>query len=144
MPTKQLVIRRRALRHLAIVALAGALIFCYLLYRSATAQSTMLLRLWHDQDATGTVSADDMPAGGVEVSVTEQCAGNVCAASPRGYVAVTDANGYVSLELQADTQYSIAAPCMTLTVQASEVSGQAAQEMTTCAVWRLWLPALAR
>lgn len=136
--------RRRALFRLAMIALAGALFFSYLLYRSATAQSTVLLRLWHDQDASGTVSADDMPAGGVVVTVTEQCSDNVCAASPKAYVVVTDANGYVSLELQPDTAYSIDAPCMAMVVQASEVSGQAVQDVTTCAVWRVWLPQVGR
>lgn len=136
--------RCQALRRLIYVALLGALVFTWLLYRSATAQSAMFLHLWHDQDATGTVSAGDMPAGGVEVSVTEQCTGNVCAASPEAYVVLTDASGYASLELQPDTPYIIGAPCMTMTVQASDVSGQSTQEMTTCGLWRLWLPALAR
>ena len=57
---------------------------------------------------------------------------------------VTDTGGYASLELQPNTSYEIAAPCMVMTVATSDVSGQAAQDMTTCALSRLWLPAVAR
>jgi len=136
--------RNKALLRLAIIALTGAFIFSWLLYRSATASTIMLVRLWHDQDASSTVSADDVPASGVTVEVTEQCTGSVCAASTDAYTVVTDANGYASLELQPNTDYSISAPCLTMTVQAADVSGQGEQQWSTCGVWRLWLPVVGK
>lgn len=135
--------KRKALLRLAIIALLGALYFSWLFYRSATASTIMLVRLWHDQDASSTVSADDVPASGVTVEVTEQCNGSVCAASTDAYTVVTDANGYASLELQPNTDYSISAPCLTMTVQAADGNAQAVQEWSTCGVWRLWLPVIA-
>ena len=141
--------RRRALLRLLAVALFGALVFSWLLYRSATAGSTgsassptaaMLLRLWHDQDASGTVTDGDLVAPGMDVAVTERCTGNICAA----WIVTTDADGYVSIELQPGTEYAIEAPCLSMTVQAGDVGGQAVQDATTCAVWRVWLPAIAR
>lgn len=132
--------KRKALLRLAIIALFGALIFSWLLYRSATASTIMLVRLWHDQDASSTVSADDIPASGVTVEVVERtCPGSVCAASPVVYTVITDSNGYASLELQPDTDYSVIAPCLAMTVQAADVSGQGEQQWSTCGVWRLWL-----
>jgi hypothetical protein len=136
--------RQKALIRLILIATFGAMYFSWLLYMSASAQSNMLLRLWHDQDANATVTDGDMPAAGVEVTVTEQCTVTVCAASPRAYVVVTDNAGYASLELQTDTQYSIDAPCLSMEVTASDVGGQAVQEVSTCKVWRVWLMAIFR
>lgn len=132
---------RTALRRLFCIALLGALFFSWLLYRSATAQSSMLVRLWHDQDSSASVTPSDMPAGGVEVTVTEQCTGQVCAASPAAYAVLTDADGYATLPLVDGVEYNIDAPCMTVTVQASEVSGQAASEWATC-LQGVWLPTI--
>ena len=138
--------RRRALRRLFYIALFGALVFSWLLYRSATAGSTgsptaaMLLRLWHDQDASGTVTDGDLVAPGMDVAVTERCTSNICAA----WIATTDVQGYVSIELQPGTEYAIEAPCLEMTVQAGDVGGQAVHEVTTCAVWRVWLPEVLR
>lgn len=137
--------RNKALLRLAIIALFGALVFSWLLYRSATASTVMLVRLWHDQDASSTVSDGDVPASGVTVEVVERtCPGSVCAASPVVYTVITDSNGYASLELQENTDYSISAPCLDETVQAADVSGQGEQQWSTCGVWRLWLPVVGR
>lgn len=134
---------RTALLRLFIIALLGALVFSWLLYRSATASTTMLLRLHHDQDRSGTVSAGDIPAAGVDVAVTEaNCIGQVCAASPNAWSVTTDADGYAAITLH-DGEYEITAPCMVMTVQAADVSGQGVTEWATCARG-VWLPVVQR
>lgn len=135
--------RKRALLRLAIVAFVGAAVFSWLFYYSLHASTALLVRLYHDQDASGTVSAGDIPAAGVDVSVTEAtCTGQICAASTTAYIVTTDSDGYVSLALDAG-EYEIAAPCKVATVQAADVSGQAATEWATCAKG-LWLPQVQR
>ena len=136
--------RQRALRRLALIALAAALIFSWLLWYSATASTVMLLRLHHDQDRSATVTPSDIPASGVEVMVTETiCTGQVCAASPVALVVVTDSDGYASVALEAGTEYSITAPCVAVSVVASDVGGAAVRELATCGRG-VWLPMVAR
>lgn len=137
---------RTALRRLLYIAMLGALIFSWLLYHSATAQSFLLVRLYHDQDTSATVTTGDLPASGVAVEVTEAdaaCTGQVCAASPVAYIVTTDGEGYATLPLVPGVQYNISAPCLGLTVVASEVSGQGVSEMTTC-LQGVWLPVVGR
>lgn len=108
----------------------------------AHAQSAMLLRLWHDQDASRTVTPGDIPAGGVAVVVTEQCSDSapVCAGS-QAAAYTTDEAGYVSVVVSGTVE--IAAPCAATTVQAGEVAGQAVTEMATCGQG-VWLPVVMR
>lgn len=135
--------RRRALLRLAIIAFIGALFFGWLFYRSVSASTVLLIRLYHDQDHSATVTPGDIPAAGVAVVVTEQCTEIVCAASRTAYIAFSDSNGYVSLDLQENTSYDVTAPCMAMSVQASDVSGQSVTEWATCAQG-LWLPVVGR
>lgn len=131
--------RRKALRRIIYIAVIGAAIFSRLLYRSAVASTALLVRLYHDQDGTGTVTNGDIVADGVIVTITEaNCIGQVCAASPNAWSVTTDADGYAAITLH-DGEYEIAAPCMVMTVQASDVSGQGVQDVTTCGLWRMWM-----
>lgn len=151
--------RRRALLRLAIIAFIGALFFGWLFYRSVSASTVMLIRLYHDQDRSATVTPGDLPAGGITIAVTEAaCTGQVCAAtsawldiarqpssgqaSPAAWTVTTDANGYATIELH-DGEYAVEAPCMAATVAASDVSGQPVTEWATCAQG-IWLPVVGR
>lgn len=151
--------RRRALLRLAIIAFIGALFFGWLFYRSVSASTVMLIRLYHDQDTSGTVTAGDLPAAGVTIEVTEAtCPGVVCAAtsawldiarqpssgqaSPAAWTVTTDSQGYATIKLH-DGEYAVEAPCMAATVAASDVSGQSVTEWATCAQG-IWLPVVSK
>lgn len=151
--------RRRALLRLAVIAFIGALVFGWLFYRSVSASTALLIRLYHDQDTSGTVTPGDLPAGGITIAVTEAtCTGPVCAAasawldiarqrssgqaSPGAWMVTTDANGYATIELH-DGEYTVEAPCKAVTVAASDVSGQSVTEWATCAQG-IWLPVVGR
>jgi len=130
--------RRRALIRLLLIAISTGVIASCALWYSATATTITLLRLHHDQDRSGTVTAGDIPAAGVEVAVTQVGCTNICTA----WIDIADANGHVSLALEAG-EYEIEAACMVMVVQASDVTGQAVSDMTTCGLV-LWLPVVAK
>lgn len=122
-----------------IIACFGLAIFAAIaLHNNATAQSSLLLRLWHDQDSSASVTSDDIVAADVEVTVTQVNCASLCAA----WIVTTDSAGYASITLH-DGEYEIEAPCMAMTVQAADVSGQSVQEWTTC-LQGVWLAAIAR
>lgn len=132
--------RQKGLLRLILISIAGALFFSWLLWLSAYASTTMLLRLWHDQDGNATISTGDIPASGITITITELTCSDpgVCSASPGSWSVTTDTDGYASITLH-EGEYRIDAPCLSLTVQASDVSGQAAQDEPICRLHQIWL-----
>lgn len=135
--------RRRALLRLAIIAFIGALFFGWPFYRSVSASTALLIRLYHDQDHSATVTPGDLPAAGITIEISEAtCPDVVCSASPAAWMVTTDSQGYATIELH-DGEYAVEAPCMAATVAASDVSGQSVTEWATCAQG-IWLPVVGR